>query len=414
MEVFTELLILLLMSRIFGIVAERLGQPASAGEILAGVCISTLALQFGHSIPLLVELVESDVLVYTADIGIFCLVLLAGIDTEYREIAKHSTESFAVALGGVVVPMLSGFGLAWVFLEGAEHRFALSLLTGIVMSITAVPATAKVLQELQLVHTRMGQVIIGAALFDDVIGMFLLAVLLGIIGTGEIPGVVAFGMLLLKVSLFFAITVTLGVKVYPHVSRKLNTMQATSLEFSAMAIVALAYGLLAESLGMHWILGAFMAGLFFERSRVGSRSYLEITLIFTALTRGMLAPLFFVSIGIRFDPQALTAAPIFLSLLLVLAFAGKIIGCAVPARMSGLRPTESIGVGIGMSMRGAVEFVVLSIAFNAGMFLNVNNDHPITPHLFSGLVLIGVVTTLIVPLLLRRLPLNRESRSRDL
>ncbi len=410
MEVFTELLVLLLLSRIFGIAAERLGQPASAGEILAGVCISTLALQLGHSLPFLIELVESDILIYTADIGIFCLVLLAGIDTEYREIAKHSTESFAVALGGVVVPMLSGFCLAWIFLEGAEHRFALALLTGIVMSITAVPATAKVLQELQLVHTRMGQIIIGAALFDDVIGMFLLAVLLGIIGTGEIPGVAAFGMLLLKVTLFFVITITLGVKVYPHVSRKLNTMQATSLEFSAMAIVALAYGLLAESLGMHWILGAFMAGLFFERSRVGSRSYLEITLIFTALTRGMLAPLFFVSIGIRFDPQALTAVPVFLSLLLVMAFAGKIIGCAVPDKMFGLRPNESIGVGIGMSMRGAVEFVVLSIAYNAGMFINVDNSHPIAPHLFSGLVLIGVVTTMIVPLLLRRLSLDQESR----
>lgn len=406
MEVLTELLLLLLLSRIFGVAAERLGQPASAGEILAGVFISIVALQFGQQLPFLNNLVHSEVLAYTADVGIFCLVLLAGIDTEYREIAKHSAESFAVALGGVVVPLLSGFALAWLFLSGSEHRLALSFLTGIVMSITAVPATAKVLQELQLVHTRMGQVIIGAALFDDVIGMFLLAVLLGIIGSGDVPGIAAFGILLVKVSLFFAITITLGVKVYPHVSRKLNTMQATSLEFSAMAIVALAYGLLAESLGMHWILGAFMAGLFFERARVGSRSYLEIKLILTALTRGMLAPLFFVSIGVRFDPQALTAVPVFLTLLVSLAFAGKIIGCGVPARMFGLQRNEAIGVGIGMSMRGAVEFVVLSIAYNAGMFLTTDNNHLVASHLFSGLVLIGVVTTLIVPPLLRRLPIR--------
>ena len=407
MEVFTELLILLLLSRLFGIAAERLGQPASAGEILAGVCISILAFQFGSSFSFLNELRDSEVLVYSAEVGIFCLVLLAGIDTEYREIAKHSSEALAVALGGVVIPLLSGFGLSWIFLEGVENRLELALLTGIVMSITAVPATAKVLEELRLIHTRMGQIIMGAALFDDVIGMFLLAVLLGIIGSGEIPGPAAFGLLLVKVIVFFAVTITLGVKVYPHVSRKLNTIQVTSLEFSAMAIVALAYGLLAESLGMHWILGAFMAGLFFERARVGSRSYLEIKLIFTALTRGLLAPLFFVSIGIRFEPQALTLAPVFLSLLLALAFAGKIIGCAVPARMLGLRPGEAIGVGVGMSMRGAVEFVVLSIAYNAGMFLTTNDDHGIAPHLFSGLVLIGVVTTLFVPPLLRWLPLNK-------
>ncbi|MDH3694076.1 MAG: cation:proton antiporter [Gammaproteobacteria bacterium] len=407
MDVFIDLLALLILTRVLGEAAERLKQPASAGEILAGVLLALLALTYGDVIPFAVELVNSKILIYTADIGIFCLVFLAGIETEPKEIVKHFGESFFVAAGGIVVPLIGGFALAWLFLPESDHRQALALLTGIVMSITAVPATAKILQELQLTHTRLGQVIMGAALFDDVIGLFLLAILLALIDTGNIPNIMTFGLLVAKVFAFFAITILLGVHVYPRVSRGLNTMQATSLEFSALAVVGLAYGLLAESLGMHWILGAFMAGLFFERSRVGVRSYNEIKLIFTAVTRGMLAPLFFASIGLRFDPNALISIPFFLALLLMVAFVGKIVGCGIPALLVGLPRRDALAVGIGMSTRGAVGFVVLSIAYNAGLFEMADHTHPITTHLFSGLVLMAVITTMLAPALLHWLKPNR-------
>jgi len=401
MDVFIDLLALLILTRVLGEAAERLRQPASAGEILAGVLLALLALNYGDVIPFAVELVNSKILIYTADIGIFCLVFLAGIETEPKEIVKHFGESFVVAAGGIVVPLLAGFALAWSFLPESDHRQSLALLTGIVMSITAVPATAKILQEFNLIHTRLGQVIMGAALFDDVIGLFLLAVLLALIDTGNVPDVVTFGLLVAKVFAFFAITILLGVHVYPRVSRGLNTMQATSLEFSALAMVGLAYGLLAESLGMHWILGAFMAGLFFERPRVGVRSYNEVRLIFTAVTHGMLAPLFFASIGLRFDPNALISIPFFLALLLLIAFVGKIAGCGIPALLVGLPRRDALAVGIGMSTRGAVGFVVLSIAYNAGLFEMADHTHPITTHLFSGLVLMAVLTTMLAPALLR-------------
>ncbi len=401
MDVFFDLLVLLIATRVLGEVAERLGQPASAGEILAGVLIALAALSYSDTIPFLANLVDSNVLVYTADVGIFCPVFLAGIETEPKEIAKHSLESLAVAAGGIFVPLIGGFTLAWFFLPESEHRQALALLTGIVMSITAVPATAKILQELQLIHTRLGQVIMGAALFDDVIGLFLLAILLALIGNGNVPDAATLTLLAGKILVFFAITITLGVHVYPHVSRGLNTMQATSLEFSALAVVGLAYGLLAESLGMHWILGAFMAGLFFERSRVGVRSYNEVRLIFTAVTHGMLAPLFFASIGLRFDPNALVSIPYFLLILLAVAFLGKIVGCGIPALMIGLPRQKALSVGVGMSTRGAVGFVVLSVAYNAGVFEQIDHADPITTHLFSGLVLMVVITTMLAPSLLR-------------
>ncbi len=192
------------------------------------------------------------------------------------------------------------------------------------------------------------------------------------------------------------------VDVYPRVRRGIELMQATALEFTALAVVGLAYGLFAELLGMHWILGAFMAGLFFEPSRVGQRTYDEMKLICETLTRGALGPLFFAYIGLRVDPGAIGAVPLFLFLVITVAFLGKFVGAGLPAWMAGLNVRQASAVGVGMSARGAVELVVLSIAFEQGVFAAGNNDDPIVANLFSSLILMGVFTTLLAPILLRR------------
>jgi Kef-type K+ transport system membrane component KefB len=205
------------------------------------------------------------------------------------------------------------------------------------------------------------------------------------------------------VLVFFGITLILGAHVYPRVSRGLKSMQAAALEFSVLAAVGLAYGLLAEALGMHWIMGAFMAGLFFEPSRVGQETYDEIRLIFTAITGGFLAPLFFASIGLRVDLNAITMAPIFLTFLLIVALFSKVVGAGLPAFWLGMPRREAVCVGVGMSARGAVGFVVLSIAYDAGLFERIDRTDPVTAYLFSGLILVAVITTMLTPLVLRRL-----------
>ena len=403
MEVFSQLLLLLIVTRAFGEAAERLGQPASAGEILGGIVLAMTALWFAEHIPFVAGLIDSQVLVYTADVGIFFLVFLAGIEMEPKELGRNSGGALAVAFGGVVVPLMTGFALAWWFLPGSEQRAALALVTGIVMAITAVPATAKVLEECNLLHTRLGRIVLAAALFDDVIGLILLAVLVSVMETGQVPSIPTLGVLIVKVLVFFGITLTLGAHVYPRVSRGLKAMQAAALEFSVLAAVGLAYGLLAEALGMHWILGAFMAGLFFESSRVGRETYDEVRLIFTAITSGFLAPLFFVSIGLRVDLNAITVAPIFLVSLLVVAVFSKVAGAGLPALWLGLPRREALAVGVGMSARGAVGFVVLNIAYDAGLFEQIGRTDPVAAHLFSALILVAVITTMLTPLILRYL-----------
>ena len=401
MTIFAELLVLLVATRVFGEVAERIGQPASAGEIMAGIGIAGLIAWIGPGIPFLENLATSHGLELVASVGIFVLVLAAGIELEPSELATDSMTSLAVALGGMVLPLVGGFGLAWIFLPDIETRPVLALLTGVALSISAVPVTVKVLSDLELLHSRIGRIVVSAAVFDDIIGLFLLAILLALIEFGQVPGLASLALLVVKIAVFFLVTTALGAHVYPHVSAKLRAMQSAALELSALAMVALGYGLLAEILDMHWIIGAFMAGLYFEKSRVGAKAYDEVRLICGAVTRGFLGPLFFAWIGLRVDLGAVTEIPLLLALLIIVAFAGKLAGAALPALWGGLDRREALAVGFGMSTRGAVELVVLSLAWQAGLFSTEANGNPVVGNLFSALVLVGVITTLVAPIFLR-------------
>ena len=402
MDVLLELLILILLARLCSEGAERLGHPAAVGELTVGILLAAAATLWGTNLPFLVQLTTSETLEIVANLGIFFLVLLAGIESNLEELRQNSRSAILVALGGALVPLISGFILGWLFLPESEVRSIQAFLIGVTMSITSIPATIKALTEFGLLHSRMGQTIVGAAIVDDILGLFLLAILTSMIQTGHIPDPMIFIVLLGKVGIFFGITISLGIHVYPKVSQSIKALKMAAVEFSVLMVVALAYGLLAEALDMHWILGAFMAGLYFEPSRVGQEAYQEMKLIVTGITLGVLGPLFFIWIGTHVEVATLTSIPLFMTLLLLLAFAGKIVGSGLPAYWGGLDRREAMSVGIGMSNRGAMELIILSIAFEAGLFAYENNDNVIVSHLFSALVLMGVITTLLSLVILRR------------
>jgi Kef-type K+ transport system membrane component KefB len=407
LEILLELLVLLLVARAFGEAAERLGQSASVGELLAGMMLALAATLWGNDIAVLAALAGSEALGHAASLGIFFLVLLAGVELEPREMADASGGAFLVALGGMAVPLGAGFLIGWLLLPESALKDAQALVIGVAMAITAIPATVKVFAEFDLLHTRLGETVVSAALFDDVFGLVLLALVTAIIQTNSIPDPLALVWLLVKVAGFFAITIALGVHVYPKVSRRLQAARAAALEFSALVVVALAYGVLAEALGMHWIMGAFMAGLFFEPSRVGKAAYDNMKFITTAISGGVLGPLFFAYIGLQVDLSALLAVPLFVILLSLVAFLGKFVGAGVPALWIGLQRPEALMVGVGMASRGAVELVVLGIVLEAGLFRQSSDGEPLVTHLFSALVIMAVVNTLLSPLLLRILSKRR-------
>jgi len=396
-----QLLVILLLTRAFGEGAMRLGQPASIGEILAGMMMAAAALLPGPQGPFMLSLINGEVFHHAATAGIFFLMLLAGVELKPGEITEKSFASFAVALGGVLVPLGAGLALGHLFLPPGETRFVVSFLIGVVMSVTAIPASVRILTDVGMLHSAVGRTIVAAALYDDIIGLVLLAVLTAMLKTGAVPDGAAILWLLAKIGLFFAITVSIGVHVYPRVSRKLAVLQATALELSVLMAVAFAYGLLAEVLGMHWILGAFMAALFFEPERVGVEAYEGLKLIVGGVTAGLFAPVFFASIGARIDLTALVAEPVFLVAVIVAAFVGKLIGAGVPAWGAGMTRRDAVAVGVGMSSRGAVELVVLSIAAEAGVIIAGADGG--SHHVYSVLVLMVVVTTMAVAITMKRL-----------
>lgn len=402
MELLYILLVLLFATRFSGEVVTRFGQPALVGELLAGIALGVIAHQFEGFLPVLAELDEDQVFIALTDLAIFFLMLLAGVEMSPRELTESSRSAFWVALGGLLVPMAGGFALGWVFIPESDYRFAQSLFLATALAITAVPVSVKVLMDLGHLESPVGKTIVSAAVFDDVFSLMLLAVLTAVLKTGELPGVAMIGVLIGKILLFFVITGLIGYFVFPWLGRQVKRIKAAEFEFSGLVIAALGFALIAEALGVHFILGAFLAGLFFVRRTVDDETYQGLRARLATFTTGFLAPLFFASIGLHLDAAAAVNIPLFVALLVLIAVLGKLIGAGVPARFAGLNRRESLGVGAGMSARGAVELIIADIALRAGLFSHPDPAPEIVQYMFSAVVLMALITTLLTPVVLQR------------
>lgn len=402
MELFYVLLVLLVATRVLGEVAVRLRQPALVGELLAGVLIGVVVMRFSGTFPVLAGLPDNEVFVALTDLGIFFLMLLGGLELRPKELTETSGQAFAVAAAAMILPLGMGAGLAWFFLPDSDYRVAQTLFVGTALAITAVPVAIRVLMDLDLLQSKLGRVVVSAAVFDDVLSLVLLAVLTGVLETGGAPGPGALGLLLGKVALFFAVTGVAGLYVVPALGSFVKRhVRVDEFELSFLLVVAFAYAVLAEALAMHFIVGAFVAGLFFSRSTVDEDVFHQVEGKLEGISSGFLAPLFFASIGLHLDVSALGAIPGFVALLVAIAFLSKLLGAAVPARLAGFSTRESSAIGLAMSARGAVELVIAGIALRAGLFQHPDPPPPTVEHLFSAIVIVAMVTTLAVPIALR-------------
>ncbi|MGI9385136.1 MAG: cation:proton antiporter, partial [Methyloligellaceae bacterium] len=165
---------------------------------------------------------------------------------------------------------------------------------------------------------------------------------------------------------------------------------------------AFLFAVFAELLGMHFIVGAFMAGLYFGQKTIDVESYVRIKNSVSAITFGFLAPIFFAAIGFHLDVSALTQAPVFVAVFILVAFLGKIAGAGAAARSFGFSRRDAINIGVGMSPRGAVELVIAGIALKAGLFETAGGAPTIVNHLFSAVVIMAIVTTVLSPIILKR------------
>jgi Kef-type K+ transport system membrane component KefB len=380
------------------------------GELISGILLGLFVQQYSSAFPVLAGLQEDHVFTAITDLGIFFLMLMGGLEMRPRRMMEESGGSLAVAASAMILPLVVGFGIAWAFIPDSNYKFAQSLFIGTGLAITAVPVSIRVLMDLGKLESRVGQVIVSAALFDDILSLILLAILTSIIKTGGLPGIADIGIILAQITLFFVVVVLIGRFILPWLGKIVHKyIQIDELEFSFLVIVALGFAVFAELLQIHFILGAFAAGLFFGRQTINERVYKDVNRKISAITAGFFAPLFFASIGLHLDLSAIPTIPVFLSLLIFVAFTTKLVGASIPAYMIGLSKRNAVAVGVAMSARGAVELIIADIAMKAGLFSKPEPTPIIIEHMFSAIVIVAIVTTVAVPVLLRYfLPLNQK------
>lgn len=347
-EVLVSLAIIWIAAKIASEGMERLGQTAVLGELLAGVVIGPGVLGLVH---------ESEILHALAELGALILLFEVGLGSDLGELLKAGVQSIVVALVGVALPFLLGFAAK----QALGHPALLAVFVGATLTATSVGVTARVLADLGRLQDPAAKVVLGAAVVDDVLGLLILAVVTGIVHTGE----VSFGQVALvsgKAVAFLVIAIALGVRFAPTLVRWVGWMQARGTLIVAAVVFAVALAAVADVLGLATIIGAFAAGLALARSERGEHIEARIRPV-----ADLLVPIFFVSIGMKVEPAALNPfagdGQFALAILLTaIAVASKLAtGLAVDQR--GVRRWP---VGVGMIARGEVGLIFAGAGLAAG------------------------------------------------
>jgi Kef-type K+ transport system membrane component KefB len=384
-ELFVSVIIILVAARVLGELFQRIKQPPLVGEILAGVII-------GPSVFAIVQF--SPDLGVLADLAVFFLMLLAGLEMDPREIRRAGRYAVVISLIAFAVPLASGTAVAQLF----GLALAPSLFMGLLLSITAVPVSAMVLMHFGILRSKLGHTVVTAAVINDILSLIVLSIVLQM-GAGEGGGdVLDFGEIAssgAKIAAFLA-----GIFIFDILLRKtshwlpskfepyFNRLQTKEAAFCILLILTIALSLIAQEIGLHFIIGTFFSGLIIYKEIIGKQNFDRVYGIISAITFGFFAPIFFAIIGIEINLQSIAGSiPLFLALLGV-AVAAKIGGGYVGARLVRFPKDTSLAVGFLMNGRGMVELVIASIGFAAGI---------IDLTLFSIAVAIGFVTTIMAP-----------------
>lgn len=387
-QLILNLLLILVVSWLFGSLFVRLRLPVMLGQLMAGLVLGPTFLGVVHSTP---------ALEFLAELGIFFAMFYAGMEMDPKELVKHIWPSLSVAMGGFLLPFAMGFLSCRAF--GATTYQ--SLFVGMGLSITAIAVQAVILQNLQIHKTKVGNIIIGAAIADDILSLIALSVLLGLAESGsvEMVGVV---MILAKVVLFFSFTIFTGHFIIPALTSRLDDYYGKGFTFALLAALIMAYA--AEMAGLHLVIGAFLAGQFVRKEIMDESVYNVISDRFFGLSYGFLMPIFFATLAFHLEFSSDPSFLFFAVVITVVAIAGKLIGCGLGAKFFGHSRDESMIIGFGMNGRGAVELVVVAVIIKLSNELLAKGkiaEPLLTPEQISALVLMAFATTLLAPIMLR-------------
>lgn len=396
------LIALLVAAKLGGALAERFHQPPVLGELLAGVCLGALPL-FGFDG---LAFVRADPTVGAlANLGVILLLFEVGLATRLADLLKVGVSAFLVATVGVVVPMVLGFLVGrWLL---PDHHWFSALFLGATLCATSVGITARVLSDLGKVSTAEGQIVLGAAVIDDVMGLIVLAVMAGLAGgaaTATDSPLVSAAIVTGKALGFLVGALVLGRALAPWMFRHVSSLRGKGVVFTAGLVACFGLSWAAEEVGLAPIVGAFAAGLVLEgvpfSDLLPERTSLQDVLMPLST---ILVPLFFVHMGIQVKLEDLAGGSVLLALALTVAAVVGKQACGLAVVTPGV---DRLAVGFGMIPRGEVGLIFAGM----GLTLKMDGQPLLASGEFAAVVAMVLATTVLTPPLLRWQMTGRKSK----
>jgi len=367
-----ELFVVFLAAKAVGEVFERLSLPAVLGEILAGVVIGPYALGWIH---------PSVTIESIAEVGAIFVLFNAGLETTPGDLIRVGRTALLVALAGILVPFVLGF--AYMKLIGDATTEA--IFVGAAMVATSVGITARVLGDLNVLSSRLAKIILGAAVFDDILGMVILAVVAGLASGGGVDWL-RMGVLTGEAVAFAVFMIFVAPRIVRGVQTRVERLSTRNAPLVLSLLVCLLLSWLSAKIGMAAIIGAFFAGLMFADFASDWRLAPKAHAI-----NEFLAPFFFFSIGAKLDVKLFTGQVLRTAVVIsALAILSKVAGCGLPMLKSGWHSV--LAVGVGMMPRGEVALIVALAGLSAGI---------VTQQTYAIVIFMTAVTTILAPPVLR-------------
>ncbi len=409
-----QIMVLLLVGRLLGEAMLRVNQPAVMGQLIAGLVLGPSLLgaifpDFQHTLfPAAKE--QKAMLDAVAQFGILMLLLLTGMETDLKLVRESGRASFSASIAGIVVPFVCGVALGELLpdamLPDPSKRLITSLFLGTALSIASVKIVATVIREMNFMRRTVGQVILASAIIDDTVGWMITAVIFSLALQGHVD---AFSLAksILGTLVFMGLSLTIGRRIVFTIIRWVNdTFVSDFAVITAILLIMGGMAIITDLIGVHTVLGAFVAGILVGESPILTR---HIDEQLRGLIIAFFMPVFFGTAGLSADLTILKD-PALLALtlgLILIASLGKFSGAFIGGKLGGLTAGESLALGTGMNARGSTEVIVATIGLSMGA---------LSPNLFTMIVAMAVITTMAMPPTLRwalaRLPMSKQERDR--
>ncbi|HDR4905068.1 TPA: cation:proton antiporter [Bacillus cereus] len=370
-EFFFQIALILLSTKLAGDLSVRLGQPSVLGKLIVGIVIGPAVLSW---------IENSELLTQLSNVGVILLMFMAGLETDLEELNANRNSSLAVALGGIILPFVGGYVSGLVM--GMEQGNAVFL--GLLLCATSVSISVQTLRDLGKMKTRESTTMLGAAVFDDILVVILLAFAMSFLGTDDVN----LTMVILKKVVFFASIILIGWKGVPAIMRWLSPLRVSESIVSAALIICFSFAYFGELLGIAGIIGAFAAGIAISQTNYKH----EVEKKVEPIAYAMFVPVFFVSIGMNITFDGIGNQIWFILALTVIAVLTKLIGCGFGARMTGFDAKSSAIIGAGMVSRGEVALIIAGTGLSSGLLAQ---DY------FTAIVIVVILTTMITPPMLK-------------